>query len=239
MKNFMLPNNWLDHTFSLRSPFTRCAGEYFSRSTFSYWKTLGILDWIILSLWSPFTWCASQYKTIWHVTAGKHFIAGGQSSLMLLCPTKLCIKEGSQGWSPWCTCFTVWTVEQAVTFQCFPSEFSMTIRRVSVTCPTIFRRIPVACPSSFDSISIGFDATTTFFDRILNNFRVDVRPTFDELPSHVRPVFDSFRLQLRPFSIGMEQNSSWWSTWTPLWRTTTTTTWYTSSPRWRSLLGQC
>ena len=25
------------------------------------------------------------------------FLAGGQSSLMLLCPTKLCIKEGSQG----------------------------------------------------------------------------------------------------------------------------------------------
>ena len=33
--------------------------------------------------------------------------AGGQSSLMLLCPTKLCIKEGSQGWSPWCTCYMI------------------------------------------------------------------------------------------------------------------------------------
>ena len=37
------------------------------------------------------------------VLAGKEFpyfntiLAGGQSSLMLLCPTKLCIKEGSQG----------------------------------------------------------------------------------------------------------------------------------------------
>ena len=31
--------------------------------------------------------------------------AGGQSSLMLLCPTKLCIREGSIHW-PWmCTCF--------------------------------------------------------------------------------------------------------------------------------------
>ena len=26
---------------------------------------------------------------------------------MLLCPTKLCIKEGSQGWSPWCTCYMI------------------------------------------------------------------------------------------------------------------------------------
>ena len=34
-------------------------------------------------------------------------LAGGQSSLMLLCPTKLCIKEGSQGWSPWCTCYMI------------------------------------------------------------------------------------------------------------------------------------
>ena len=32
------------------------------------------------------------------------FAAGGQSSLMLLCPTKLCIREGSIHW-PWmCTC---------------------------------------------------------------------------------------------------------------------------------------
>ena len=26
---------------------------------------------------------------------------------MLLCPTKLCVKEGSQGWSPWCTCYMI------------------------------------------------------------------------------------------------------------------------------------
>ena len=30
--------------------------------------------------------------------------AGGQSSLMLLCPTKLCIREGSIHWPRMCTC---------------------------------------------------------------------------------------------------------------------------------------
>ena len=46
-----------------------------------------------------------------------YFEAGGQSSLMLLCPTKLCIREGSIHW-PWmCTCFQ--TVEQAVQLTLF------------------------------------------------------------------------------------------------------------------------
>ena len=70
----------------------------------SCWRTI---DWITFTLWSSFTRFAVQYETIWHVTAGKHFVAGGQSSSMLLCPTKLCIKEGSQGWPPWCTCYMI------------------------------------------------------------------------------------------------------------------------------------
>ena len=43
----------------------------------SCWRTI---DWIIFTLWSSFTRFAVQYETIWHVTAGKHFVAGGQSS---------------------------------------------------------------------------------------------------------------------------------------------------------------
>ena len=74
--------------------------------------------------------------------------------------------------------------------------------------PTSFRWTPVTCPTNFRRMSDQF-----------------------------RFIFDWFSMQLRPFSIGFEQISSWWSTWTPLWRTTTT--WSTSSPRWWSLLGQC
>jgi len=42
--------------------------------------------------------------------------AGGQSSLMLLCPMKLCIKEGRVVWSTTCTCYMSMVMKQCCGF---------------------------------------------------------------------------------------------------------------------------
>ena len=135
--------------------------------------------------------------------------AGGTGPLWIPVPTKLFHNGGSTTWSVVCTCNPkFWNCWQAVTLRCF-AFLSLQLWR-------IFHHMSDRLSTSSRHMPVQLSTSSR---RMSVQFSV------------------GFRCNYGVFSTDFEPVSSWWSIWTPLWRTTTT--WSTSSPRWWSLLGQC
>ena len=135
--------------------------------------------------------------------------AAGQGSLMLLCPTKLCIKKGRVVWSTACTCYNFTVMKQCC--GCLPFCLESCCFGILIHDDTIIFGVSPFLVRQFSTDFRPLSDVSIFFVKCPTEFR----PMYDAFPNYVRPLFDS---------IG-----------TPLRRTTTS---WATSPWWLTFLGQ-